>query len=387
MSSSRYRLLRLLALLGALVCPLALLLLLEIRPPLPALPDSLSSPITLTLVQGVLDLAAWAAALAFACLLFAQSLRRLFARRPLPPARALRIDPARRRRPLAEARLAAGAAQGGFPPPFPLILRAPAEAPTEKPAAVPPPARSQHELPPPSIALLGPLAIVPSRPARYALRTQAQQLLAYLALHPEGASSDELVDLLCPKVADRIARKRLWRSVSETRSQLGDVIRRTDERYRLDREAVAIDLDRFDALVMQADQARGEERERLLGQALALVRGQPLAGSDFPWAAGDVRHLSATIIERLEDLGYLRLDDGNPTGALAAAEQALALDPYNEAGNRLAMRAEATLGLRQAIADRYQQLCHGLDSRFGLEPERETRLLYRHLLSQDAVDA
>jgi hypothetical protein len=47
------------------------------------------------------------------------------------------------------------------------------------------------------------------------------------------------------------------------------------------------------------------------------------------------------------------------------------------------MQAEAALGLRQAITARYEQLHERLDARFGLEPERETRLLHRRLLSQD----
>ena len=47
------------------------------------------------------------------------------------------------------------------------------------------------------------------------------------------------------------------------------------------------------------------------------------------------------------------------------------------------MQAESALGLRQAISARYQQLRERLDARFGLEPERETRLLHRRLLSQD----
>jgi hypothetical protein len=84
---------------------------------------------------------------------------------------------------------------------------------------------------------------------------------------------------------------------------------------------------------------------------------------------------------------YLRLDNGNPTGALAAAEQAIALDPYNEAAHQVAMHAESVLGLWQAIVGRYERLCQELDTRFGLEPEHETRVLYRRLLSQDGREA
>jgi DNA-binding SARP family transcriptional activator len=83
----------------------------------------------------------------------------------------------------------------------------------------------------------------------------------------------------------------------------------------------------------------------------------------------------------------MRRLNGNPTGALAAAEQAIALDPYNEAAHQVAMHAESVLGLRQAIIGRYERLCQELDTRFGLEPEHETRVLYRRLLSQDGREA
>ena len=69
------------------------------------------------------------------------------------------------------------------------------------------------------------------------------------------------------------------------------------------------------------------------------------------------------------------------------SEQAIALDPYNEAAHQVAMHAESVLGLRQAIVGRYERLCQELDTRFGLEPEHETRVLYRRLLSQDGREA
>jgi DNA-binding SARP family transcriptional activator len=398
----RQRLLRLLALLGAVACAAALVLLFQVRPPLPALPRSLSSPITLALVRVALELAAWGVSIVLAGLLLLHSLRGLFARRPRQSPGALRLGtvPGRRQRPLGQARLIAGSAKGGFPPPFPLILRAQPEsggeleyalapaqeqvfAATSQPAPVRAPTATRHELPLPSIALLGHLETTPAERRRRGLRSQTQQLLAFLALHAEGATADELIAALWPDVDDRKARKQLWRSISDARLHLGEVILRTDERYHLDREAIAVDLDLFEQLLVEADAERGADRAVVLEQALALVRGQPLAGADYPWAAGDMRRLGATIVELLEELGHLRLADGNPTGALAAAEQAIAFDVHNEAAHRLAMNAEAALGLRQAVAERYERLCRDLDARLGLEPERETRLLHRRLLSQD----
>ena len=94
-----------------------------------------------------------------------------------------------------------------------------------------------------------------------------------------------------PRIDDENARMRLWRSASEARGQLGEVIIRSGERYQLDRQTVAIDLDRFEALLAAAD-GEAADRQALLEQALALVRGQPLAGSDYPWATGEVRRLA-----------------------------------------------------------------------------------------------
>jgi DNA-binding SARP family transcriptional activator len=220
------------------------------------------------------------------------------------------------------------------------------------------------------------------------LRAHAQQLVAYLALHPDGATTDDLVAALWPDADHENARNRVWRAVSEARRQLGDhVVLRSDELYLLDRGAVSIDTDEFESLLRRADESLGADRERHLERALLLVRGEPLYGSDYPWALGETRRLRATIVDRLVELGSVRLDDCRPAAALTAAEQALALDPFNEPAHRLGMNAEAALGLRQAIVDRYQHLVRELDTRFGLEPERETRLLYRHLLSQDAAPA
>src|SRR5207244_2559613 len=115
--------------------------------------------------------------------------------------------------------------------------------------------------PPPVIALLGPLTIAATKPCRRGLRSQTQELLAYLALRREGATTDELVAVIWPEIDEDNARMRLWRAVSEARSQLGKVIVRRGEQYVLDRNAVAVDLDEFDALLARAGASREVDRE------------------------------------------------------------------------------------------------------------------------------
>jgi DNA-binding SARP family transcriptional activator len=381
----------------------ALAVLWRFRPEWPDLPDSLFSPVTTAMLHQLAFIAAWLLSALVILLVLGSSLRLLLACSRRQPPRALLAEamPVARDRSLRQSRLAAGSGERAFAPPFPLIPRArPASNGEVEHTRVPVregilaaalPAASaatgarepRHGQRPPSIALLGPLEIVASKPRRRGFRSHTQQILAYLALHREGATPDELIAALWPDVKDEKARKRLWDSVSDARSHLGECILRANERYLLDREAVAVDLDRFEELLTKAHAGRGGDREQLLERALTLVRGQPLAGTDYAWAAGDMRRLHAAIVDLLNELGNLRLGNGNPTGALAAAEQAIALDSYNEAAHQVAMHGESVLGLRQAIAERYERLRQELDTRFGLEPEHETRVLYRRLLSQD----
>lgn len=50
------------------------------------------------------------------------------------------------------------------------------------------------------------------------------------------------------------------------------------------------------------------------------------------------------------------------------------------------MEAEAALGRRDAVVERYERLRDELGERFGLEPCRNTKVLYRRLLGQDSSD-
>lgn len=234
------------------------------------------------------------------------------------------------------------------------------------------------DAPPPepalSISLLGPLRIDGTdRPPK---RVPTRELIAYLALHPRGASRDELTEALWPAQDPKKTRPRLWESASDARAALGDAWIVEGERYRLDRSKVHIDLDQLDRLL-------DESEPQALEAALELWRGEPLQGSDYSWADGHIHRLSAALIGLLERAGNARLEHGDARGALELAEKAIALDQFHEASWRLALQADYALGLRESITRRYDDLAHALDEQLGLQPTRETRVMYRQLLGQD----
>jgi DNA-binding SARP family transcriptional activator len=235
----------------------------------------------------------------------------------------------------------------------------------------------------PQLRLLGPLELaggVGEQPRRKA----TAELIAYLALHPQGATRDELFAALWPDDPLPRSEQRFWRVTTELRRLLPDGLRRDGERYLLDRNKVEIDLDQLEQLSRSAAMESDACRQRaLLEEALALFRGEPFAGIGTDWAEAEARRLRAVFVATFERLGRLRLDAGDAVGALAAAERGITLDDLNEPLWRLALEAEAALGLRQAVMERYEMLTSLLAERLGLEPQRETRALGRQLLGQE----
>jgi DNA-binding SARP family transcriptional activator len=233
------------------------------------------------------------------------------------------------------------------------------------------------------ISLLGSFSIDGVEGGVRGLRSSTEQLLAYLALHPRGASRDELVEAIWPGEDPRRTRPRLWQSTSEARKLIGDAFMSQRGHYSLDPTKITTDADDLEALLAEVNAAttRAAER-RLLERGLRLLRGEPLAGWDHVWAESDTARLRAIQAELLERLGHARLITGDAHGAVQAAEQGLSGDSLNEALWRLAMQAETQLGLRESVAHRYQRLQTLLDTQIGLQPETATRTLYHELLGQ-----
>jgi DNA-binding SARP family transcriptional activator len=234
----------------------------------------------------------------------------------------------------------------------------------------------------PQISVLGPLTITGAKRSRRGLRARALELIAYLALHPRPVHRDQLLEAFWPSADPRLTRPRLRQAVRDARRLLGTAIAGEHECYWLDRAHADVDLDELERLLAAVNTAEPEHAEALMESALRLFRGDPLAGADYAWSESEVRRLRATFVDLLEQVARHRLDAGEARAALDAAERGLQVDALNESLWRLAMEAESALGLREAVAERYERLRTLLDERLGLEPAQETRQLHRSLLAQ-----
>jgi DNA-binding SARP family transcriptional activator len=354
-----------------------------IRPPLPNLPASLTSSLTTGEVEGVVLCAAWVAAMCLVIVVLIGAIRSYARYSATPAGLRLRAVLPGRWPPAAQHR----GDRSGRQARYVLTIPTPTiEAQAERSSSSAPDPMIPEPAPAPavrdprtiSIAVLGPLAI--DGLSRRIKRAATYELLAYLALHPKGASRDELVEAIWPAQDPERTRPRFWQSVTEARKAIGDAWLHQGERYQLDRSRVRVDLDELDQLLTAAS---ATSDATTLERALALWRGKPLEGTDYLWAEGEMRSLSATLLDLLERVGRVRLAHGDARGALQMAEQAIALDQLHEPSWRLALQAEHALGLRESITRRYDDLTRSLDEQLGLEPARETRVIYRQLLGQN----
>jgi len=213
-------------------------------------------------------------------------------------------------------------------------------------------------------------------------RRRLTELVAFLAMHPEGASTDAFATALWPE--KRVPLQTLANRLSETRKALGLAsdghprLRKQGRRHLIV-EAVT-DWDRFKDL---SSKARDPDSWR---SALALVRGRPFDGLDRgEWAQlqGFAAAIEAAVVEVACRLGENALEGDQPGLAHWAALQGLLVSPWDERLYRLSMRAADGLGNRGGVEAALRALASALelegDPLLGIHPE--TSALYRRLTS------
>jgi len=386
---------RLEATLAATALLLVLALGWEVRPALPQLPRSFSAPLPLSAISAMLEFAAWIVFVLLDLVLIRKVLEFAVRRTPTHTESRVRRAFAQRQRgqPAQSPDWRAHAATLAAP-----VLRLPAPH-------TPEPQRVQREAPQddlnvpstpadlglgardvvPSVLLLGPFELTGCK-KKQPRRQATTELIAYLAIQRRPVSRDELLEAFWPGDDPRRSAARLYQAVSEARKLLGDAFQRDHDTYILDRQQLDIDIDDLERLRAEAEMSTGDEQRALLERALALFRGEPLAGIDVLVAESEQRRLTALRMDLLERLGRLRLQSGDGAGAIGLAEEATAVESSNEHATQLAMQAEALLGRREAVVERYERLRVQLDEQFGLQPSPETKRLYRRLLSQEKDD-
>jgi predicted ATPase/DNA-binding SARP family transcriptional activator len=240
--------------------------------------------------------------------------------------------------------------------------------------------------------LLGPVAVW--RDARpLPLGTpQQRRLLAVLILHRNTpVSIDRIVDALWHEDVPAHALQTVRTYVSRLRKILwGDPSPLLTEGggYRLAIEGAQVDIDRFEALAQNGREALDAGDAALatsrLEDALALVRGSPLAGLEYDdFARYEIERLEELRLLVFEDLVEARLLQGRHEELVPELRAAVDQHPLRERLWAQLMLALYRSGRQSDALEAYREARGILGEELGLEPGRALRDLERLILLQD----
>jgi hypothetical protein len=196
------------------------------------------------------------------------------------------------------------------------------------------------------IRVLGDFAVEGSvQPMR---RSSSRELLAYLALHREGATKDRWATALWPERL--MAPSSLHSTVSDARRALGRSAQGAERLVKVGprlslSEDVGTDWERFCELA-------SSDRPSAWRQALSLITGQPFEGlrrADWALLEGWVASVSETVVEVASRLAVHHLVLGDPATAVRAARVGLVATPGDERLYRLLLRAAHAQGNSRGV--------------------------------------
>ena len=150
---------------------------------------------------------------------------------------------------------------------------------------------------------------------------------------------------------------------------------------------VWVDVQRFESLLLES-QAQGEVSLRipLLAESVKLYRHHFLTGFNLKnaptfdqWSMSKADELRYKLTEALTLLteDYCLLGDAE--SALQYARRLVTLDPLNDSAHRQLMQVYSQLGQHNAALKQYQAFEQTLRKEMGLDPQPETRALYKQI--------
>ena len=222
--------------------------------------------------------------------------------------------------------------------------------------------------------------------------SKAKELFALLLLDRQRAvSRDELVGQLWPETDAASALSNFHFTLHALRKALASAgaseatsVVRTDTGYRLALPiSIHVDLEVFRRSLRRGREAQdaGRSREAIqyLRAAVAVHRGEFLADLSAPWIERQREETDRQLVAAAKELATLELEWKEPKAAVRPLEKLLELEPYDEEGHRLLMRAHHESGDHALAVRHYQALEAMLHRDLGAEPEPATRELYQRI--------
>lgn len=207
-------------------------------------------------------------------------------------------------------------------------------------------------------------------------RTSKAQEVFALLLHYRGQwiLKDKIVDLVWPEFKPEKALANLHTTVYHIRKLLktwdmGVLVEFSQERYRLVRENVTLDVEQFEqgwsAAPVETD-LEWTRREAVL----TLYRGDYLGEHHYDWAETRRKELQANYVQMALRSAEYEQGTGRPRQALTRLLALREVDAYSEDICRLTLRCYADLGDFIGFKNHYENYKALLQNELGIHPDR-----------------
>ena len=249
-----------------------------------------------------------------------------------------------------------------------------------------------------AVQLLGPpqfqLDLMPVTPSRRAVVALLVYLIVTNFEHPgQRFSRESLAALLWSDYEPSKALTNLRHTLWEITKFIGEgwILGEHETIYLKPQADLILDVAQFQTLHRQASrQPDPVDRIPLLVEAARLYRGDFLHGFSLKEGAGfnewalakgeDLRREFVSVLETLvEDYEVLH----QLTSAIPFAQRLIVLDPFNEAAQRKLMQLFALTDQQNAAIQQYLSMEKLLRKEFNLDPQPETRELYKKIRRGD----
>ena len=236
--------------------------------------------------------------------------------------------------------------------------------------------------------ILGPLEVTAEGvPVALSGRNQRSLLTLLLLRAGETVSAERLVNEIWGEQPPKTAGTSLQNAVSQLRKLLGpDVLLTKAPGYVLAIQPDQLDLGRFEQLLREGRSAHGPERARLLGEALALWRGPPLADSELEtFALGEAQRLEELRLVATEEWLEAQLELERHSEVVGDVEALVRANPLRERLRGQLMLALYRSGRQADALKTYHEGRRILVDELGIEPGRALQQLYAQILRQERI--
>lgn len=197
---------------------------------------------------------------------------------------------------------------------------------------------------------------------------KVESLLAYLVLHPEQHTREQLASLFWGDSSGKQARDSLRTALKSLRQHLGEDL------LLADRETVQINPD----FALWVDVREFEEQITSEAQAaVSLYWGELLKDFYDEWVLAERERYREQYLEGLLGLTQSYRGAGEYGQAIEYAQKVLAVDGANERAHQHLMFCYLAVGNRTAALNQYEACVRSMQEELAVEPSRETTQLYQ----------